>query len=182
MVDAGDTLPLGPEFSGTLVMRVNGKHYQAQVFGKSDRLRLEHKYAVRTELGFSAIEIIRLDLGQRWYILPQQKNLLVVPVSDDTPSIRTELMGETSRTTVGDETVAGRAARLFDVSVKRNGIAERFYEWVDAELGIVLKLVNRDRDWSFEYERLKISPQPSIYFEEPPGYSKRSSEAIVRHE
>lgn len=32
--EAGDTLPFEPEFSGSLLKRVNGKTYQAQVFGK----------------------------------------------------------------------------------------------------------------------------------------------------
>ena len=176
--EAGDTLPLEPEFSGSLVKRLNGKTYQAQVFGKGDRLRLEYKYAVRTELGFSALEIIRMDLGERWYVLPQQKYLLVLPVMDDTLSIRKELVGETSRNAVGDAIVAGRAARLFDVQVERDGVFERFYQWVDVEVGVVLKLVSQDRDWSFEYERIRISPQPYLYFEQPPGYRKRRSETI----
>ena len=176
--EAGDTLPFEPEFSGSLVKRLNGKTYQAQVFGKGDRLRLEYKYAVRTELGFSALEIIRMDLGERWYVLPQQKYLLVLPVTDDVPSIRQELVGETSRNAVGDAIVAGRAARLFDVQVERDGVFERFYQWVDVEVGVVLKLVSQDRDWSFEYERIRISPQPSLYFEQPPGYRKRRSETI----
>ena len=176
--EAGDTLPFEPEFSGSLVKRVNGKTYQAQVFGKGDRLRVEYKYAVRTELGFSALEIIRMDLGERWYVLPQQKYLLVLPVTNDTLWIRKELVGETSRSAVGDAIVAGRAAQLFDVQVERDGVSERFYQWVDVEVGVVLKLVSQDRDWSFEYERIRISPQPSLYFEQPPGYRKRRSEMI----
>lgn len=178
IVEAGDTLPFEPEFSGSLVKRLNGKTYQAQVFGKGDRLRLEYKYAVRTELGFSALEIVRLDLGERWYVLPQQKYLLVLPVMDGALSIRKELVGETSRNVVGEAIVAGRAARLFDVQVERDGVSERFYQWVDVEVGVVLKLVSQDRDWSFEYERIRISPQPYLYFEQPPGYRKRRSEAI----
>lgn len=173
MGDGGEAPSVEPEFSGTLVKRVDGKTSQAQVFAKGDRLRLEYKYAIRTELGFSAIEIIRPDLAERWYVLPQQKQLLVLPIASDTLSMRTELVGESSRTVVGDAIVAGRAARLFDVRVERHGLAERFYEWVDAEVGIVLKLVSQDRDWSFAYERIRMSPQSSRYFEEPPGYRKR---------
>lgn len=173
IVEGGDTLPIESEFSGILIKRVGGKNYYAQVFAKGDRLRLEYKYAIRTELGYSAIEIIRPDLGERWYLLPQLKQLLVLPITDDTLSIRAELAGETSRTSVGEATVAGRAARLFEVHVKREGIPERFYEWVDAETGIVLKLVSQDRDWSFAYERIRMSTQPNQYFAEPPGYRKR---------
>jgi hypothetical protein len=176
--EAGETLPLGPEFSGTLVKQLNGKKYRAQVFGKGDRLRLEYLYAIRTERGFSAIEIVRLDLKQRWYVFPQQRDLLVLPITADTPSIHPEMLGELHRTAVGDAVVAGRAARLFDVQVEREGLSEQLYQWVDIETGVVLKLVSQDRDWSFEYERIRISPQPSMYFEQPPGYRKRPSETI----
>lgn len=180
IVEGGDMLPVEPEFSGTLIKRVDGKQYHAQVFAKGDRLRLEYKYAVRTDLGFSAIEIIRPDLGERWYVLPQPKQLLVMPITDDPLLTRVELVGETSRTAVGDATVAGRAAMLFEVYVDRQGHLERFYEWVDVETGIVLKLVSQDRDWSFEYERIRMSNQPSRYFEEPPGYRKRRGEINQR--
>lgn len=177
-----DKPPVEAEFSGTLVKRVDGKKYQAQVFGKGDWLRVEYKYAIRTELGFSAIEIIRPDLEERWYLLPQQKYLLVLPITDGALSMRPELVGETSRTAVGDAIVAGRSALLFDVHVERHGLPERFYEWVDVEAGVVLKLVSQDRDWSFEYERIRISPQASRYFEEPPGYTKRRGGTKQGHE
>ncbi|MBK9306052.1 MAG: hypothetical protein IPM58_02940 [Nitrospira sp.] len=97
IAEGNDTVPAEAEFSGTLVKRVDGKQYQAQVFGKGDRLRLEYKYAIRTELGFTAIEIIRPDVGERWFVLPQQKQLLVLPITDETLSMRAELAGETSR-------------------------------------------------------------------------------------
>lgn len=175
-----DSLPSEPEFSGTLVKRVNGKQYRAQVFAKGAWLRLEHTYAIRTELGFAAIEIIRPDVAEIWYVLPQRKELLVTPLTEDVFLTHPQLVGETQRTSVGDDEVAGRTARLFDVQTERHGRLERFYEWVDAETGIVLKLVSQDRDWSFEYERVRMSAQPSIYFEEPPGYRKRPSVANQR--
>jgi hypothetical protein len=172
---ASDSLPREPEFSGTLSKRVNGKQYRAQVFAKGAWLRLEYTYAIRTELGFAAIEIIRPDAAEIWYVLPQRKELLVTPLTEDILPTRPELVGETRRTAVGDDEIAGRAARLFDVQVERHGRLERFYEWIDVETGIVLKLVSQDGDWSFEYERVRMSPQPSMYFEEPPGYRKRLS-------
>jgi hypothetical protein len=162
------------EFSGALLKQVNGKKYQAQVFAKGDRLRLEYKYAIRTDYGYAAIEIIRLDQSEAWYLLAQQKELLVTPLDpNDVLPLQASLPGERERTLVGDATAAGRAAQLYEVQTDRDGRTERFYEWVDLEAGIVLKLVSRDRDWSFEYERIRWSPQPSYYFDEPPGYKKR---------
>lgn len=162
------------EFSGSLLKQVNGKKYQAQVFAKGDRLRLEYKYAIRTDYGYAAIEIIRLDQSEAWYLLAQQRELLVTPLDpDDVLPMQASLPGERERTLVGDATVAGRAAQLYEVQTDRHGRIERFYEWVDLETDIVLKLVSRDRDWSFEYERIRWSPQPTEYFNEPPGYQKR---------
>ena len=162
------------EFSGSLIKTVKGKRYQAQVFAKGDRLRLEYKYAIRTERGYAAIEIIRLDRSETWYLLVQQKELLVTGLDpDDLLPIGPTLPGGQERTLVGDATAAGRTAKLFEVHVDHNGRVERFYEWVDVETNVVLKLVSRDREWSFEYERFRLSPQPAYYFDEPQGYKKR---------
>ncbi len=173
VAEGGDSLSREPEFSGRLVKQVDGKQHQAQVFGKGDRLRLEYKYAVRTERGFAAIQIIRSDHAEVWYVLPQLRELLVMPLMEDIIPISPKLIGETKKTLIGPSMVAERPAQLFEVWTERHGREERFYEWVDDELGIVLKLVNQDRDWSFQYERIRRSPQPAIYFEEPPGYQKR---------
>ncbi|MGH7183207.1 MAG: hypothetical protein ACREJN_14690 [Nitrospiraceae bacterium] len=162
------------EFSGSLVKTVKGRQYHAQVFAKGDRVRLEYKYAIRTEHGYAAIEIIRLDKSETWYVLAQQKELLVTGLDpDDLLPIRPPLPGERERILVGDAMTAGRATQLFEVQTDHHGRVERFYEWVDLDTGVVLKLVSRDREWAFEYERFRLSPQPAYYFEEPPGYKKR---------
>ncbi len=170
----GEGVPIErTEFSGSLVKRVNGKRFYAQVFAKPDRVRLEYRYAIRTAHGYAAIEIIRLDRQESWYLLAQQKELLVVPLDPEVLPIRQPLSGERARIVVGDATMSGRAAQLSEVHTDRKGRAERFYEWADLETGVILKLVSQDRDWSVEYEPFRISPQPDMYFQAPPGYKKR---------
>lgn len=167
------------EFSGSLLKTVKGRQYHAQVFAKGDRVRLEYKYAIRTERGYAAIEIIRLDKSETWYLLAQQKELLVTGLDpDDLLPIRPPLPGERDRVLVGDATTAGRATQLFEIQTDHHGRVERFYEWVDQDTGVVLKLVSRDREWAFEYERFRLSPQPAYYFEEPPGYTKRLAVSV----
>jgi hypothetical protein len=169
------------EFSGSIIKQVNGKKYQAQVFAKGDRLRLEYKYAIRTDYGYAGIEIIRLDLAEAWYLLAQQKELLVTPVDpDDVLPMQPALPGERRRALVGEATAVGRAAQLYEVQTDRDGRVEQWYEWVDLETGLVLKLVSRDRDWSIAYERIRWSPQPNQYFNEPLGYHKRQVSTIQR--
>jgi len=149
------------------------------VFAKGDRLRLEYKYAIRTDYGYAAIEIIRLDRAEAWYLLAQRKELLVAPLDpDDVLPMHPVLPGERSRTLVGEATAVGRVAQLYEVQTDRHGRLEEWYEWVDAERGMVLKLVSRDRDWSFAYERIRWSPQPMDYFNEPPGYRKRPTASV----
>jgi len=177
---AGDaTVP--PDFSGSLIKKVEGHRHQAQVFAKGDRLRLEYKYALKTDRGYAAIEIIRLDKLETWYVLAQQKELLVTPLDPkEVLPIRPTLPGEKQRVLVGAARASGREAQLYDVQTDYRGRAERFFEWVDVETGVVLKLVSQDRDWSVEYERFRVSPQPEYYFDEPPGYIKRVSPAGPR--
>ena len=177
----GESTVSAVEFSGTLVKRVEDRRHQAQVFAKGDRIRLEYKYALKTDYGYAAIEIIRLDKAETWYLLAQRKELLVTPVDvDDVLPIRPALPGEKERVLIGDAIAVGRSAQLFEVQTDRHGRVERFFEWVDVETGIVLKLVSRDRAWSVEYERIRFSPQPDYYFDEPPGYKKRASPAGPR--
>jgi hypothetical protein len=167
------------EFSGTIRKQVNGKEYQAQVFAKSNRLRLEYKYAIRTDYGYAGIEIIRLDLAEAWYLLAQQKEVLVTQLDpDDVLPMQPALPGERGRTLVGEATAVGRPAQLYEVQTDRHGRMEQWYEWVDVQTGVVLKLVSRERDWSFAYERIRWSPQPDHYFNEPPGYHRRPVSTI----
>ena len=172
---AGD-VNVPPDFSGSLVKKIEGRQYRAQVFAKGDRLRLEYQYALKTDRGYAAIEIIRLDKLETWYVLAQRKELLVTPLDPrEVLPIRPALPGEKQRVSVGAARAGGREAQLYDVQTDYHGRAERFFEWVDVEAGVVLKLVSQDRDWSIEYERFRLSPQPDYFFDEPPGYIKRVS-------
>ena len=161
------------EFSGSLVKQVDGRRSDVQVFAKPGRIRLEYKYAVKTELGYSSIEIIRLDRHESWFLLAQRRTILSVPIIlEDVLPIGPALPGEQTRQLLGDAVAAGRRATLFEVQIDHNGRHERYYQWVDLDTGVVLKLVSQDRDWSIEYHRIRFSPQPDMYFEEPVGYTR----------
>jgi len=106
-------------------------------------------------------------------LLAQRRQILAIPIKlEEILPIQANLPGEKNRTLVGDAMTIGRASKLYEVRVDYNGRNERFYEWVDLETGVVLKLVSQDRDWSIEYVRIRLSPQPEYYFEEPTGYQR----------
>jgi hypothetical protein len=58
------------------------------------------------------------------------------------------------------------------VTVAGAGGAERYYQWVDAEQDLPLKLMSLDRDWSVEYQHVVFSKQADYFFEVPLGYRR----------
>ena len=164
------TSPL--EFSAKLLWKTEGRKAKAQLFVKSDRYRIEHFGGIRTELGYAGVTIVRLDEQKVWYILSERRTVVSVPLTSDylLPfSVRLE--GETSRTLIGDSVVGDRSAMLYEVVVQdRFGQTERFFEWVDPDRNILLKLLSQDRDWFVEYGHVVVSSQPDYYFEPPLGY------------
>lgn len=161
------------EFSARLTWRSGGKTSKAQLFVKGDRYRIEHMAGVRTDLGYAGVTIIRLDKQKVWYVLSQRRLVVAVPLTVDyLLPFTVRLDGETARTLIGDAFAGGRPAKLFEVVVDRSGRRETFFEWVDIERDVLLKLVSQDRDWSVEYEHIVYSTQPEFYFEPPLGYQR----------
>ena len=160
------------EFSARLVWKHDGRKAKAQLFVKHDRYRIEHFGGVKTALGYAGVTIVRLDEQKVWYVLSERRMVVSVPLTSEylLPfSVRLE--GETSRTLVGESMVNNQFAVLYDVKVEdRFGKTERFFEWVDPDENVLLKLVSQDRDWFVEYEHVVVSTQPEYYFERPLGY------------
>ena len=159
------------EFSARLTWRSRGKTSKAQLFVKGDRYRIEHLGGLKTDLGYAGVTIVRLDHQQVWYVLSQRRLVMAVPLTTDflLPfSVRLE--GEVSRVLIGDAFVDERSAALYEVRVNREGQQESYFEWVDSDSGMLLKLVSQDRDWFVEYGHVVQSQQPDYYFETPLGY------------
>lgn len=161
------------EFSAKVVQRSDGRLQEAQLFVKGDRYRLEHRGGVRTDLGYAGVSIVRLDKQEVWFLLSQRRQFLVVPIRPDHRlPLTSHLEGETSRVLIGDASSAGRPARLYEVTIARAGSGERYYEWVDVEQDLPLKLMSLDRDWSVEYQHVVFSKQADYFFEVPLGYRR----------
>ena len=166
------------EFSARLVWKRGGKASKAQLFVKEDRYRIEHQGGVPTKLGYAGVTIVRLDEQKVWYILSRRRLVVRVPLTVEyLLPFSVRLQGEIERTLIGDAFAGDRPAHLFEVVViNRHGQRETYYEWVDAEREVLLKLLSQDRDWSVEYEHVVLSPQPDYFFEAPLGYRKIESQ------
>jgi hypothetical protein len=166
-LDAGS-----PEFSARLIWKHDGRKAKAQLFVKQDRYRIEYFGGVKTELGNAGVTIVRLDEQKVWYVISQRRMVVSVPLTSEyLLPFSVTLEGETSRTLIGDSMVNAHDALLYDVEVQdRFGKIEKFFEWVDPDRNVLLKLVSQDRDWFVEYEHVVVSSQPEYYFEAPLGY------------
>ena len=160
------------EFSARLVWKTNGRTSKAQLFVKNDRYRIEHMGGVKTELGYAGVTIVRLDEQKVWYVLSKRRMVVSVPLTSDyLLPFSVTVEGETGRTLIGDSMVGDRSAVLYELVVQdRFGQTERFFEWVDPDRNVLLKLLSQDRDWFVEYGHVVLSPQPEYYFNPPLGY------------
>lgn len=168
------------EFSARLIWRKDGKTSKAQLFVKGDRYRIEHLGGVKTDLGFASMTIVRLDKGKVWYVYSQRRLVVSVPaMREDLLPFSVELNEEVSRTLIGDAVVGKRQAQLYEIKVlATSGRHEKYYEWVDAERHVLLKLLSQERDWWVEYEHVVVSPQPDYFFESPLGYRKVEAQVV----
>jgi hypothetical protein len=166
------------EFSAKLVWKTGGRIANAQLFVKKDRYRIEPSGGIRTEFGYAGVTIVRLDEQKIWHVLPHRRIVLSVPfTSDFLLPFSVQLEGETSRTVIGNSAVGDQPALLYEVVVQnRFGQLERYFEWVDPQREILLKLLSQDRDWFVEYRHVVLSKQPDYFFEAPLGY--RTIEAL----
>lgn len=171
------------EFSARLIWKTGGRIAKAQLFVKKDCYRIEPAGGIRTELGYAGVLIIRLDKQKTWYVLPQRRIIVSVPLTlDYLLPFSVQLEGETKRTLIGESVVGDQPALLYEVEVKDQfGQFERFFEWVDPQREILLKLLSQNRDWLVEYYHVVLSSQPDYYFESPLGYRIiEAQEAPVR--
>ena len=168
------------EFSARLIWRTEGKTSKAQLFVKKDRYRIEPQGGIRTELGYAGVTIVRLDLQKIWYIFSKRRMVVSVPFTEDYRlPFSVPLEGETQRTFIGEALAGGLDAHLYEVVVvSPQGTQETFFEWVDPERGVLLKLLSQSRDWFVEYEHVVLSKQPDYFFETPLGYRKIEAKAV----
>ncbi|MGB0911411.1 MAG: hypothetical protein ACPGYT_13695, partial [Nitrospirales bacterium] len=152
-----------------------------QLFVKGDRYRIEYLGGVKTELGIAGLTIVRGDKRKVWYIYSQRRLVLSVPVTEmDLLPTSVILDGEIRRTFIGDAVVGTRSALLYEVEVQRqSGHSEKYYEWVDVERQVLLKLLSQDQDWWVEYDHLVLSNQPDYFFDPPLGYRTVEAQEAV---
>jgi hypothetical protein len=130
------------EFSAKLMWKTGGRIANAQLFVKKDRYRIEPSGGIRTEFGYAGVTVEQ----KIWDVLPHRRIVLSVPfTSDFLLPFSVQLEGETSRTVIGNSVVGDQPALLDEVVVQnRFGQLQRYFEWVDPQREILLKLLSQE--------------------------------------
>ncbi|MBN1446205.1 MAG: DUF4412 domain-containing protein [Candidatus Omnitrophica bacterium] len=117
--------------------------------------------------------ITRMDKKVAWILITPQKMYMEQQV--DTKMVVTDKYpDEIERKLLGEETVDGRKADKYLITVKKNGGTEKIHQWICKSTGIPLKTAAVDDSWSMEFKNLKEGGQNASLFEIPSGFSKMS--------
>jgi hypothetical protein len=165
------TMTTKPYFAESVMKAAGGPEMVSRMWaGGPDRWRVE-------VVGQPTAAIVRLDRKKMYTLLPQAKSYYETTMSEE--EAKTTLQGQqpppgkVTRKALGKETVAGRPADKYEVTVTpRGGKAQVYYEWLSTELGMPIKMAAADKSWSMEYRNIKLGPQDPKLFEVPAGFKK----------
>lgn len=154
-----------PEFSADMVtktgsMTMNGKWYASK--GK-----------MRMETGPS-IMITDMNAKKSWMVMPSSKSYMEMDFSKAAGQMHTGTnpcsTPEMTCKQVGKETIDGRSAIKWEITMTTAGKAMTSTSWIDEKLGIPLK--TEAAGTTMELKNVKEGPQPDNLFEVPAGYKK----------
>jgi hypothetical protein len=166
------------DFSADRIVKNGTSVVTAHVNAKHDRWRFEF---TRPQGGANVI-IVRMDQRSSWLILSKQRLFLEVPIANDHRLVVSEAMeGEVSREFVGDETLNGHPAELYEVTVTANGETLQYYRWVTKAHRFPLKTVSKQGEWSEEFRRVVFTEQSPFLFELPRRLDKANPSAGTQH-
>jgi hypothetical protein len=156
------------QFSAQLVIRDGEKLALGRILVQDGKMRQEFN----DEEG-QAITIVRPDLKKIWVILPREQGYLELPLKAKLPGQFIQIPPDAlAKRLVGKEMVNGYEAERYEVTAPGGLGPERETIWMAVKLGVAVKLVSREKNFSMEYRNILEGPQPERLFNLPPGYKK----------
>ncbi len=156
------------EFAADTVSLVNGRQIQGRFYYKVDRWRVEAEAD-----GKHQTSIIRKDKKMVWHMAVQQKQYLQLTLSgkDLAGLAFGSVPGEVKREQIGKESVHGRSTTKYRIYCKIDNNDGIFYQWVDDEYGMPVKVSDKEGKYVSEFRNIKFGPQSEDLFELPAGYT-----------
>ena len=155
------------QFSAQMMVRDGEKLSLGKIFVQDGKMRQEFNDKE------GHITIVRPDLKKVWVILPHEHGYLELPLKTKLPGQFIQIPPDAlAKRLVGKETVNGYEAEKYEVTAPGGLGPERQTIWMAIKLGVAVKLVSREKNFSMEYRSITEGPQPERLFNLPPGYKK----------
>ena len=157
------------EFSAQMAIKDAGKILRGKIFFQNGKIRQEF-----LDQWGQTITIVRPDKKIIWVVLPQMKSYMELPLKEHYPGQFIQMPPDVlENRLVGTETMSGYMVYKYEVTVKRgeNGIQRQTF-WMARQLGVPLKVVVKDRNFSIEYYHIKEGWMAEGLFDPPSGFKK----------
>ena len=160
------------EFSGQLILKDGGKTMPGKIYVQDGKMRQEFQ----DEEG-QTVTIVRPDKKVIWIVVPQEKAYAEMPLKARLPGQFLQMPPDAlKKRRVGTETVNGYVADKYEVTVKggKQGVMQQTI-WVAQKLGVPLKMISPEQNFSLEYRSIKEGKVAERLFAPPPGFRKMTS-------
>jgi len=157
------------EFSAQMVLKNEGQVMPGKIFVKDDKMRQEFL----DDKGHT-VTIVRRDKRVAWVILPREKAYLELPLGANLPGQFLQIPKDAvTQRRVCTEEMGGYEVERFEVTIRggTGGVMRQTF-WVAKKLGLPIKTVCAERQFSVEYKDIREGKQEDRLFEIPPGYKK----------
>ncbi|MCX5889596.1 MAG: DUF4412 domain-containing protein [Deltaproteobacteria bacterium] len=162
------------QFSAQMMIKDGEKVVPGRIYVQDGKMRQEFSDAEG-----QTITIVRPDKKAIWFIMPQERAYVEMPLKKKLPGQFIQVPAEAqAKRLVGQETVAGYQAEKYQVTVREGGGPEIQIIWVATKLGTPVKMTSRGGNFSVEYQSIKEGPQADRLFDLPPGYKKLVSPGL----
>jgi hypothetical protein len=162
----------GAEFSAKMVLRQNGQDVLGKIYVKDGKMRQDFL----DDRG-QTITIVRRDKHRVWVILPAENTYVDMPLGLHLPGQFLQIPPEAiSKRQVCSEELNGYQVDRIEVTLRGGplGTTRQTY-WVAPKLGLPIKTITADRQYSVEYRDIQEKKLEDRLFEVPPGCRKAST-------
>jgi hypothetical protein len=159
----------GAEFSAKMILRENGQDVLGKIYVKDGKMRQDF-----IDDRGQTITIVRRDKHRVWVILPIENTYVDMPLGIHLPGQFLQIPPEAiSRRQVCSEELGGYKVDRIEVTLRGGPLGTtRQTFWVAPKLGVPIKTVTADRQYSVEYRDIQEKKLENRLFEVPPGCRK----------
>lgn len=161
----------GAEFSAKMLIRDQGQDVPGKIYVKDGKMRQDFL----DDRGHT-ITIVRRDKRRVWVVMPSENTYVEMPLGIRLPGQFLQIPPEAiSKRQVCTEEMGGYQVERIEVTLRGgpSGVTRQTF-WVAPKLGLPIKTVSADRQYSVEYRDIRETKLEDRLFEVPPGCQKMS--------